>query len=74
MAMFHILLSTGKMHLQCWVPFWAPQYNRDMDILERVQQRAKMMIKSVEHLSHEEKLREGILQKRVLRESRRKFH
>jgi len=23
-------------HLECWVQFWAPQYKRDMDIVERV--------------------------------------
>lgn len=21
-------------HLECWVRFWAPQYRRDMDVLE----------------------------------------
>ena len=24
-------------HLECWVQLWAPQYERDMDILEKVQ-------------------------------------
>jgi len=27
-------------HLEYWVLFWAPQYMIDIDILERVQQRA----------------------------------
>ncbi|KAK4831799.1 hypothetical protein QYF61_019229, partial [Mycteria americana] len=46
-------------HLECWVQFWALQYKRDMDILERVQQRAAIkMMKGLEHLSYEERLRE----------------
>ncbi|KAK4830310.1 hypothetical protein QYF61_009815 [Mycteria americana] len=28
------LLSTAETHLECWVQCWAPQYKRDMDILE----------------------------------------
>ncbi|KAK4825586.1 hypothetical protein QYF61_000585 [Mycteria americana] len=35
-----------------------PYYKRDMDILERVQQRATKMIKGLEHLTYEERLRE----------------
>ena len=40
------------------VQFWAPLYKRDVDILERVQQRAMKMMKALEHLSYEERLRE----------------
>ncbi|KAK4827015.1 hypothetical protein QYF61_013149 [Mycteria americana] len=36
----------------------AAKYKRDMDILERVQQRATKIIKGLEHLPHEERVRE----------------
>lgn len=48
-----------------------PQYQRDMDIMERVQQRATKMMKGLEHLTYEERLRElGLLSlvKRRLKE------
>ncbi|KAK4827452.1 LOW QUALITY PROTEIN: hypothetical protein QYF61_018173, partial [Mycteria americana] len=45
-------------HLEHCVQCWAPQYKRAMDILDRVQQRATKMIKGLEHLSYEERLRE----------------
>ena len=51
-----------RLYLECWVQFWAPQYTRDMDILERVHQTATKMMKGLEHLSYEERLRElGLL-------------
>lgn len=45
-------------HLEYWVLFWAPQYMRDMNILERAQQRALKVSKALEHLSCEESPRD----------------
>ena len=49
-------------HLECWVQYWAPQYKSGMDILERAQQSAIEMMKGLENLSCEEKLRAGAAQ------------
>ncbi|GAB0184409.1 mitochondrial enolase superfamily member 1 [Grus japonensis] len=45
-------------HLEFCVQFWASQFKKDRELLERVQRSTAEMIKGLEHLSYEERLRE----------------
>ena len=57
-------------HLEYCISFWVPLYMRDMDILDRVQCRPLKVVKTLEHLFCEKRLRRlGLfsLEKRRLR-------
>ena len=45
-------------HLQYCIQLWSPQHKQDMDVLERIQRRATKMIRGLENLTYEDRLRQ----------------
>ena len=50
--------SLMRSHLKYHVHDWAPHHEKDVELLEEVQRRVKKMIRGLEHLSCDERLRE----------------
>ena len=55
LSLYAVLART---HLEYCAQFWAPQFKKNRELLERVQWRATEMMMGLKHLTYEERLKD----------------